>query len=192
MQHGTGVSLNLRIAAWFFLAHSGLFHVGSIASRRLGILDSCHSLGFSRGVFMPNNVLLNRQLLDKLPTGAYLCNAEGLIVYFNDHAAQMWGRTPTLNEPMDRFCGSFRLYHSDGRTMRHDECWMALALKTRQEYNGVEVIIERPDGTRRTGLGHVSPIFDEAGNLEAALNIVVDISDRKEAERANAFLRIHR
>ncbi len=137
---------------------------------------------------MPNNVLLNQQLLDKLPTGAYLCNAEGLIVYFNDHAAQMWGRAPTLNEPMDRFCGSFRIHHSDGRAMPHDECWMALALKTRQEYNGVEIIIERPDGTRRTALAHVSPFFDEAGNLEGALNIVVDISDRKETERANAFL----
>ena len=46
---------------------------------------------------MPNNVLsaiLNQKLLDKLPAGAYLCNAEGLIVYFNDHAVQMWGRAP--------------------------------------------------------------------------------------------------
>ena len=130
---------------------------------------------------MSNNVIqaiLNQKLLDKLPAGAYLCNAEGQIVYFNAHAAQMWGRAPTLNEPMDRFCGSFRLYHSDGRAMRHDECWMALALKTGQEYNGVEVIVERPDGTRRTALAHVSPFFDEAGILEGALNIVVDISDR--------------
>ena len=139
----------------------------------------------------PNNVLgsiLNRKLLDKLPAGVYVCNAEGLITYFNDHAVQMWGRAPTLNEPMDRFCGSSRLYHSDGRAMPHDECWMALALKTGQEYNGVEVIVERPDGSRRTALAHISPIFDDAGILEGAINIVVDISDRKEAERANAFL----
>ncbi len=140
---------------------------------------------------MPNNVLgaiLNQKLLDKLPAGAYLCNAEGLIVYFNDHAVRMWGRAPTLNEPMDRFCGSFRLHHSDGRAMPHDECWMALALKTGQEYNGVEVVVERPDGSRRTALVHISPFFDDTGILQGAINIVVDISDRKEAERANAFL----
>jgi PAS domain S-box-containing protein len=140
---------------------------------------------------MPINFLgavLNQKLLDRFPTGVYLCNAEGLIVYFNDHAVQMWGRAPTLNEPMDRFCGSVRLYHSDGRIMPHNECWMALALKTGQEYNGAEVIVERPDGTRRTGLAHVSPFFDDAGKLEGAINIVVDISDRKEAERAKAFL----
>jgi PAS domain S-box-containing protein len=65
---------------------------------------------------------------------------------------------------------------------------MALALRTGQEYNGVEVIVERPDGTRRTGLAHVCPFFDEAGVLAGAINIVVDISDRKEAERAHAFL----
>ena len=63
-----------------------------------------------------------------------------------------------------------------------------IALKAGQEYNGVEVIVERPDGSRRTALAHISPFFDDAGILEGAINIVVDISDRKEAERANAFL----
>ena len=72
--------------------------------------------------------------------------------------------------------------------MPHNECWMVLSLKTGKEYNGVEVVIERPDGTRRTGLAHVSPFFDDAGILEGAINIVVDITDRKEAERASAFL----
>ncbi len=35
-----------------------------------------------------------RQLLDKLPAGAYTCDPEGLITYFNQHAVQLWGRTP--------------------------------------------------------------------------------------------------
>ena len=140
---------------------------------------------------MPNNPLsaiLRLQLLDKLPAGAYLCDAEGLIVYFNDHAVEVWGRAPKLNDSIDRFCGSFRLFHSDGRPMGHDECWMALALKTGQEYVGQEIVLERLDGSRRTVLAHATPLTDDDGRLQGAVNILVDITDRKEAEKERAFL----
>ncbi|MGE5443418.1 MAG: PAS domain-containing protein, partial [Ignavibacteriales bacterium] len=55
-----------------------------------------------------------RRLLEKLPVGAYTCNPEGLITYFNQHAVQLWGRAPKLNDPVDRFCGSFKLFSTDG------------------------------------------------------------------------------
>lgn len=44
-----------------------------------------------------------RPLLDVLPAGAYTCDAEGLITYFNQRAAQVWGREPKLNDPVDRY-----------------------------------------------------------------------------------------
>jgi PAS domain S-box-containing protein len=65
---------------------------------------------------------------------------------------------------------------------------MALALKTGKEYNGHEIVIECPDRTRRTVLAHANPIYDEAGNLQGAVNVLVDISDRKRAEEVNALL----
>ena len=67
---------------------------------------------------------------------------------------------------------------------------MALALKTGQEYIGQEIVLERPDGARRTVLAHASPFTDDAGELQGAVNILVDITDRKEAELASAFLSI--
>src|SRR5437016_13502342 len=83
------------------------------------------------------------RLLEKLPAGAYTCDAEGLITYFNPHAAALWGRSPKLNHPDDRFCGSFKLFSIDGAPIEHRHCWMALALEGRKEYNGHEIIIER-------------------------------------------------
>ena len=71
---------------------------------------------------------LNR-LLAKLPAAAYTCNADGLITYFNERAVELWGREPKLNDPVDRFCGSFKLFSTDGSPMPHDQCWMALALR---------------------------------------------------------------
>jgi PAS domain-containing protein len=51
-----------------------------------------------------------RRLLEKLPAGAYTCDPEGLITYYNREAVRLWGREPRLNDPVDRFCGSFKLF----------------------------------------------------------------------------------
>ncbi|HSL00852.1 MAG TPA: ATP-binding protein [Rubrobacteraceae bacterium] len=125
-----------------------------------------------------------RRLLKKLPAGAYTCDPEGLITYFNQHAVRLWGRAPRLNDPVDRFCGSYKLFSPDGSPISHDRCWMALALKMEREYNGREIVIERPDGQRLSALAHANPIHDESGKLLGAVNVLVDINDRKRAEEA--------
>jgi PAS domain S-box-containing protein len=127
-----------------------------------------------------------RHLLETLPAGAYTCDPEGLITYFNQHAVQLWGRAPKLNDGVDRFCGSFKLFATDGSPIAHDQCWMALALKMDREYNGHEIVIERPDGQRLTVLAYANPIRDESGQLLGAVNVLVDVSDRKRAEEALA------
>ena len=123
-----------------------------------------------------------RRLLEKLPAAAYLCDAQGLITYYNRHAIALWGRAPALNDPADRFCGSFKLFSFDGAPIPHEKCWMALALSQGKEYNGEEIIIERPDGSRWTALAHANPFFDEMGEVCGAVNVLVDISDRKRTE----------
>jgi PAS domain S-box-containing protein len=124
------------------------------------------------------------RLLEALPAGAYTCDADGLITYFNQHAVELWGRTPALNDSSDRFCGSFKLFSKDGTPIAHDQCWMALALRERKEYNGQEIIVERPDGVRATTLAHANPFIDGEGKLLGAVNVLVDISARKQAEEA--------
>jgi two-component sensor histidine kinase/PAS domain-containing protein len=123
-----------------------------------------------------------QRLLEKLPAAAYTCDPDGLITYFNPQAERFWGRAPKLQDPVDRFCGSFKLYATDGAPLAHDACWMALALKMNQEYNGHEIIIERPDGQRLTALAYANPMHDEAGTLLGAVNVLVDITARKQAE----------
>ena len=125
-----------------------------------------------------------RRLLDKLPAGAYLCDAGGLITYYNQYATRLWGRAPKLSDPVDRFCGSFKLFAIDGAPINHDQCWMALAIQCNREFNGQEILIERPDGSRVAALAHANPIHDEAGKLVGAVNVLVDITDRKRGEDA--------
>lgn len=122
-----------------------------------------------------------RRLLDALPAAAYTCDARGCITYFNQCAEKIWGRRPRLNDPADRFCGAYRLYTTEGTPVRHDQSWVALALRG-NEYNGYETVVERPDGSRITTLAHASPIYDDRGEVLGAVNVVVDISERRRAE----------
>jgi signal transduction histidine kinase len=132
---------------------------------------------------LQNSAVQFRSLLDKLPAGGYTCDPDGLITHFNAHAVKLWGRAPKLNDPVDRFCGSFKLFATDGAPITHEACWMAKALQTGKEYNGEEIIIERPDGRRLTVLAHANPIYDETGELVGAVNVLVDITDRIQAEK---------
>ena len=132
----------------------------------------------------PRGIAEFRRLLDRLPAGAYMCDNDGLITYYNSHAVRVWGREPKLNDPEDRFCGSFKLYSADGAAINHGECWMALALRDRKEFNGHEIIVERPDGVRATVLAHANPICADSGELIGAVNVLIDITERKRAESA--------
>lgn len=55
------------------------------------------------------------ELLTKfLPVAVYSTDENGLISYFNDHAIKLWGRKPKLNDPKDRFCGSWKIFDANG------------------------------------------------------------------------------
>jgi signal transduction histidine kinase/CheY-like chemotaxis protein len=123
-----------------------------------------------------------QRLLEKIPAGAYTCDRDGLLTYFNQHAVELWGRAPKLKDPADRFCGSLRLFSPDGTPLPHDRCWMAQALKKEMEFNGHEIVIERPTGERRTVLTHANPIRSGSGKVLGGVNVLVDITAHKNAE----------
>ncbi|MES2792680.1 MAG: PAS domain S-box protein [Planctomycetota bacterium] len=140
------------------------------------------------GARLDSSEMQLRRVLDVLPVAAYTCDPSGLITYFNSHAEQLWGRAPKLNDAADRFCGSFKLFASDGSPISHDQCWMARALQTGNQYNAQEIVLERPNGTRATVLAHANPLRDDAGKLLCAVNVLIDINDRKQGEVAQAQL----
>jgi PAS domain S-box-containing protein len=125
---------------------------------------------------------VTQAILDAMPTALYVCAADGVILRYNQRAAELWGRTPRLGETDERYCGSFRLYHLDGRPLAHTDTPMAQVLRTGQPAHGLEVLIERPDGSRRTVLVNIEPLLDDQGRVLGAINCFQDISDRKAVE----------
>ena len=123
-------------------------------------------------------------LLEALPVGVYVCDVSGLIVGFNQKAAELWGRKPTLNDAADRYCGSWRLYSVGGERLAHAECPMADVLRTGQPVLDQEVVIERPDGSRITALVNIRALRDSTGAIIGAANCLLDITQRKRSEAA--------
>src|SRR5262245_44339540 len=121
-----------------------------------------------------------REIIEALPAAIYTTDAIGRITFYNEAAAAMWGHRPTLGE--DQWCGSWKLYWSDGTPLPHDECPMAIALKTRQPVRDVEAVAEKPDGTRVPFAPYPTPLFDSSGQLLGAVNMLVDLTHRKQAE----------
>jgi PAS domain S-box-containing protein len=121
-----------------------------------------------------------RQLVEGLPAAAYTCDADGRLTYFNTAAVELWGRTPELGK--DSWCGSWRIYRSNGTPLALDQYPMAVALREERSIGIDEIIIERPDGTRRNVLPHPQPIRDTWGKLIGAFNMLVDVTERKRDE----------
>ena len=122
-----------------------------------------------------------RRFLDALGVAVYTTDADGRISFFNAAAAAFWGRRPALGE---EWCGSLHLLWPDGSPMRHDECPMAVTLKEGRAVRGGQAIAVRPDGSHVFFEAYPTPLFDDAGTLIGAVNVLVDMTERHDAEQA--------
>ena len=127
-----------------------------------------------------------RDLIQALPSAIYTCDERGRVTLFNQAAVDLWGREPEVGK--DLWCGSWKIYSPDGTPLPLHECPMAVTLREGRAIRGQEIVIERPDGTRRHVLPHPEPIRNAEGVLVGAINMLVDLTQRKEAERAVAHL----
>ncbi len=123
-----------------------------------------------------------RELIEGLPAAIYTCDTQGKITFYNEAATELWGRKPGIGK--DFWCGSWKIYRTDGTPLPLDECPMAITLKEGRTVKGEEIVVERPDGVRVNVLPHPKPIFDANGKITGAINMLVDITAKKKAEQA--------
>ncbi len=124
-----------------------------------------------------------REVATLLPAAVYLCDASGIIKWYNARAVELWGREPDPASTDERFCGSYKIYHPDGKFMPHYETPIAELLRTGIPVHNRELIVERPDGSRITVMVNIAPIKNERGEVTGAINCFEDITERKQAER---------
>lgn len=127
-----------------------------------------------------------RELLEALPAAVYTTDAEGRVTFYNRAAVELAGREPVIGS--DQWCVTWKLYWPDGTPLAHDQCPMALALRENRAIRGVEAVAERPDGSRVPFIPYPTPLRDSEGKLVGTINMLVDVSERKDAEARQKVL----
>ncbi len=141
------------------------------------------NLVFSYGISEAE--LLNHPVLEALPVAIYTCDLDGYIRMYNRAAVELWGREP---DGSDQWCGSWKIFSMDGSPLPLDECPMAKVLKGIPVEPYREIMIQRPDGSRRIAVPHPRAITNDAGKMIGAVNMLVDVTFRKNAEEDVARL----
>ncbi|MEO5808499.1 MAG: PAS domain S-box protein [Sphingomicrobium sp.] len=122
-----------------------------------------------------------RKALDALPVPVYTTDPKGLVTYWNRACIEFAGREPKLGK--DRWCVTWRIHTTADEHLPHDRCPMAVAVKEQRPVRGEVAIAMRPDGTRKAFTPYPTPLFDAAGKLTGAVNLLIDVS----AEQADAL-----
>ncbi|MEO5324012.1 PAS domain-containing protein [Mesorhizobium sp. CC13] len=120
-----------------------------------------------------------QDLIEALPGAIYTTDAEGRITSYNPAAADLWGRNPRLGT--EKWAGSWRMYRPDGTPLPLGQCQLAISLKEERAVRGAEAVAERPDGIRVPFLEYPTLLRDAAGAIIGAVNMLVDITERKRA-----------
>jgi PAS domain S-box-containing protein len=166
------------------ISSSALFEDGKFVHSRCFSLDITERK--QAEAHLRENERRFREMIDSLPAAIYTTNAEGRITHFNPAAVEFSGRVPELGS--DQWCVSWKMFRPDGTPMPHDECPMAVALREGRIVEGVECIAERPDGRRVWFTPYPRPLRDAEGRIVGGINMLLDISERKQAERATSLL----
>lgn len=125
-----------------------------------------------------------RTLFDLGPVAVYSIDSSGVIQKYNRKAAELWGREPESGDTDERFRGSFKLFRPDGSFMPQEQWPMAEVVSGKlSAARDVEVLMERPDGSRITVVVNILPLKNQRGDITGAINCFYDISERIRMER---------
>ncbi|MDX2275178.1 MAG: PAS domain S-box protein [Hyphomonadaceae bacterium] len=125
-----------------------------------------------------------RDLLDGFPAAVYTTDARGFVTFYNTAAEMLAGRTPQLGR--DQWSVLWKMFDANGAPLPVEDCPMAITLRDGVAVRDVEILAERPDGSRVHLIPFPTPLRDGDGNLIGAVNMLVDITAVKRAEAALA------
>lgn len=107
--------------------------------------------------------------------GICVCDLDGKVVQYNEHAAALWGWAPRGGHHVGSF-GSPRTYRLDGTPLPYAECAVAVSLRRGVAVCDSALVIERPDGSRVVALVNVEPLKDETGVVTGAVCWLHDVT----------------
>ena len=121
-----------------------------------------------------------QRIFEILPIGLWFANKDGMLLRGNPAGVRIWGAEPKV--PISEY-GIFKAWRLPSREPIKPDDW-ALAKTIR---NGVTIVdelleIESFDGKRKTILNYTAPVSDRSGNIDGAIVVNLDVSERQALE----------
>lgn len=184
--HFTWVFQTAEDIAGVFLLLLASLAVAALASRREVARRKATELAASLGRERARSEWERQRLravLDVLPAGVGIADAQGRILDLNDTFKVIWGQESPLVTELVQY-DLYKGWRPDtGEPIAADEWALARALSRGGVYIGEEAEIETFDGQRKVVLNSAAPIRDEAGAIAGAVVAIVDITERKRLEQ---------
>ncbi|MCG2617110.1 PAS domain S-box protein [Terrimonas sp. NA20] len=127
-----------------------------------------------------------RRLIENSPVAMYACNKDGYITQFNKAAAQLFGRE--FRTGVDRWTAAWKMTGENGQYIPPEDSPMARALRTGKIPDEREIMLQNADGSIHIILDHPQLFLNESGEISGGLNAIIDITERKNAEKNAAIL----
>lgn len=129
-----------------------------------------------------------RNLFENVPAALYVTDADGRLVWSNPSLMELTGAESPEQVIL-------KLSLPDGTPLPRDAWPMTHALVQRREIAGLEILIEHAGGRRTPVIVYSKPWHDDSGAFAGTINLLANISNRKESEtnsRERLNQRIHR
>ncbi|MFP4316742.1 MAG: PAS domain S-box protein [Desulfovibrionales bacterium] len=120
------------------------------------------------------------KVLEILPIGLWFADKQGKILGGNPAGVKIWGAEPDVS-PQGYEMFKARRLPSD-EEVAPEEWALAKTIREGRTILNEELEIEAFDGERKIIINHTAPLFDDKGELDGAVIVNVDITERKKAE----------
>ena len=156
--------------------------LGSLEKAQVAIVFNNITKSKNAAEALRNSEQRFRALFESGPTGIFYCDRSGAILEFNQAAAELYGQRPVPGENVEAFRRSLKLYLPDGS-------WMSSGLTQRvlagelAAVQDMELIVERPDGSRITSIVSIVPLRNSQGEIAGVINSIYDITERSRLQR---------
>ena len=126
-------------------------------------------------------------ILDTLPVGVAISDADGRLEEANAQMDRVWGGKFIVARNYTEFLSYIGYRYDTGERLRLEDWPMARSVNRGETVPGEVIDIERTNGTRATLLISSAPIKDGSGKVVGAVTVAMDISEEKRIEKELAL-----
>jgi PAS domain S-box-containing protein len=124
-----------------------------------------------------------QQLLDVLPVGVAIADAQGRATMLNPVFTELWGEDASLPDRIERYA-ELRGWWPDGRRIAAEDWGLARALQHGEVVIGEEIEIESFAGKRKAILNNAAPMRDASGAIIGGVVAFLEITERRQLQRS--------